>query len=157
MKAVVCGLICALTSPAFAQDAQARQQVDATTVAACFDGAARGATAPDCLGRASEACQIPGYEDTPGIVACIDAETAAWHGILVEQYEYLMRFYRARGPQLQNGLRDAQRAWTGFRDAECALDQARWGEGSFRVIVAAHCRMTETAERALELRDKKEF
>lgn len=156
MKALVSGLFIGLASAAIAQDNGPRG-VDAQSVPACFDQAKRGQTAPDCLGRAAQGCQIPGCKDTSGIVACTDAETAVRNGMLVEQYAYLTRSYRIRGAQLQNAERDTQLAWNAYGDAACALDYERWGDGSVRVIVAAHCKMTETAERALESRDKKEF
>jgi len=49
-------------------------------------------------------------------------------------------------------LRDAQRAWIAYRDANCAMEYGLWGAGSMRQIAGADCQMRMTAERMLELR-----
>jgi uncharacterized protein YecT (DUF1311 family) len=53
-------------------------------------------------------------------------------------------------------LREAQRAWIVFRDAECRAQYALYGTGSLRQVVGANCVMSETAERAIELRQMRE-
>lgn len=130
------------------------QQVNPQTVRNCFAAAGPGVTAPSCLGQASNTCQAQGHDTTIGISACIQAETAVWDTLLNETYKRVRSELRARGGALPDQLLAAQRAWITYRDAECALDYARWGDGSIRTIVGANCMMLETAERALELRDK---
>ena len=43
----------------------------------------------------------------------------------------------AQGAGLTDKLLAAQRAWLTFRDAECALEVARWGEGTLAGVVGA--------------------
>ena len=140
----------ALAPPAAAQDLA----VDEAAVRACFDAAAVGETRPRCLGRASDRCQdAPGGATTPGIAACIAAETAVWDAILNEEYRATRAALASGDPALPDALRDAQRLWIAYRDAECALAHARWADGTVRGIVAANCLLVFTAERAAELRD----
>jgi uncharacterized protein YecT (DUF1311 family) len=129
--------------------------VDDQTVQMCFSGAPIGDVRPDCLGAASNACQgQPGGATTIGITECIGEETDAWDGILNAQYSKVRtHFAEIGGDSLTTSLRDAQRAWIAFRDAECALQYDRWGGGSIRSIAYADCKMTMTASRAIELRD----
>jgi uncharacterized protein YecT (DUF1311 family) len=128
-------------------------------VRACIDGAARPL---DCVGATVEACVArPGGDTTVGIVDCIAAETAAWDSLLNEAYRAAMTASRTAdatgdvvAPALtrEATLRDAQRAWIAFRDAECRSRYAAWGRGTMRQIAGANCVMEETAERAIELR-----
>ena len=108
-------------------------RVNEATVQSCFAYAGPGEVAPACLGAASNACQQT------------NASTLG------------MSQFSAQDPAggIGNALRDAQRAWIAYRDAECGLAYARWQDGSMRVIVAANCLMTMTAQRAIELRDMK--
>ncbi|WP_102223076.1 lysozyme inhibitor LprI family protein [Acidimangrovimonas sediminis] len=124
------------------------------TVEACYASALPGETAPKCLGAASNACQtLPGGDTTVGIVTCIGKETAVWDTLLNRGYKKLRAGFRKQGNGLPEALVKTQRAWIGFRDAQCALDYARWGNGSMRGIAAANCMMVMTAARAIELRD----
>ena len=146
-----------LASPAAAQDLS----VDAATVRACFADTATGERTPHCLGAASNACQeAPGGATTPGIAACIAAETAVWDAILNEEYRATRDAFQGRpatgGSALTDSLRAAQGAWIAFRDADCALAYDRWADGTLRSVVAANCLMVFTADRAVELRDMRE-
>ncbi len=125
-------------------------------VQACYAQTAIGDIYPACLGDAANACQAqPGGSTTLGIVTCITAETTDWDSILNEAYTDLRQQFGARsdGATLTDSLRDAQRAWIAFRDADCGLQYDRWGGGSMRNIAASNCRMIMTASRALALRD----
>ncbi|MEX0347820.1 MAG: lysozyme inhibitor LprI family protein [Paracoccaceae bacterium] len=128
--------------------------VDQSYVEWCFSQAqSDGALAP-CVGKAADACQTaPGNDTTIGISQCIQAETAVWDKFLNEQYQLRRAELAAQNQDLPDQLRDAQRAWISFRDAECGLQYSLWLDGTIRSIVAANCLLTETAERALELRD----
>jgi uncharacterized protein YecT (DUF1311 family) len=145
-------LILALLSapPALAEGLR----VDPAVVQDCYRSAAAGEDAPRCLGAASNACQaLPGGATTVGIAECIGDETAVWDRQLNRAYKALQTRYKARGDGLSKALRDAQRAWITFRDAQCRLDYQRWAGGTIRTIVAANCQLTMTAGRALALRD----
>ena len=131
------------------------QQVDSGQVDACFAAAGPGESAPVCLGQAANACISAGNESTLASSQCIQSETAAWDAILNREYKALRAELGARDPALAEMLLAAQRGWIAYRDAECALEYGRWGDGSLRTIVGANCMMIETAERAIELRDKK--
>ena len=120
-----------------------------------------------CIGGMVESCIAgrPDGETTAGTAACIAAEAEAWDVLLNEEYQVTMAEARALdatgdvvAPDLTRAetLRDAQRAWIAFRDAECRAQYARWGTGTMRQIAGANCIMVETAERAIELRRMRE-
>ena len=48
-------------------------------------------------------------------------------------------------------LRDMQRAWIAFRDAECVHERSKWGGGTGGGPAEAWCRMLATAEQAVAL------
>ena len=159
MKIIITLIMLAIPGLAAAQSAR----VDATVVSDCLTSADIGDTAPSCIGRAANACQSAsaGGSTTPGIVECIQAETAIWDGLLNEVYRKVrgdMRAEDSAGGTINraDALRDAQRAWIAFRDADCALAYAQWQDGSIRSIVGANCQMTMTAQRTLELRDMRQ-
>ncbi|WP_306131110.1 lysozyme inhibitor LprI family protein [Roseovarius sp. MMSF_3350] len=138
--------------------AQAQEaRVDETTVAACFHGAPRDAGVPSCVGDAANQCQTqPGGGSTIGIVACVQAETAAWDGFLNREYKATraqVDQFDTGHPPVSEALLTAQRAWIAFRDAECSLAYERNRGGTIRSVAAASCLMRMTAQRALELRD----
>jgi uncharacterized protein YecT (DUF1311 family) len=144
--------------PVMAQDLG----VDRGDVLACFADTPIGAIYPDCLGAAANACQDQdGGSTTIGMTECIMAETAVWDDMLNEEYTRLQRNFSARGwaggavtnEELKIALRDAQRAWIAYRDADCGLRYKVWEGGTIRGVVAANCEMTMTASRALDLRD----
>ncbi|NOD28865.1 lysozyme inhibitor LprI family protein [Ruegeria atlantica] len=134
----------------FAQQAS----VDDAYIRQCFSQEQTGTNVPECTGQAANACQAsPGNDTTIGISQCIQAETAIWDALLNEQYKLRRSELAEQDPELANQLRDVQRAWIRFRDAECGLQYSLWSGGTIRTIVAANCYLVETAERALELRD----
>ncbi|WP_172839506.1 lysozyme inhibitor LprI family protein [Sulfitobacter alexandrii] len=135
--------------------AAAAQQVDGNAVRSCFANTPIGETTPDCLGAASNACQDQGFDTTQGITQCIQAETAVWDDLLNAEYKSTRAALADQDAALPDTLLTAQRAWIAFRDAECALDYARWQGGSIRSVVFANCMMVMTARRTLELRDMK--
>ncbi|MBD3786046.1 MAG: DUF1311 domain-containing protein [Sphingomonadales bacterium] len=154
MRLTLIPLFVALPVAAFAQDLPA----DALTgledsVRACFADYDPIADGPSCLGQAAQGCMGATDESTMSIVACIGAETQVWDDLLNSEYKARRAELTPRG--LNDQLLDAQRAWLAFRDAECALEVDRWGDGSMAVIVGANCMMEMTATRAAQLRDKK--
>lgn len=129
-------------------------------VEGCFAAAGPGEVAPVCLGNAAGACQSQGFDTTIGISQCIQAETAVWDQILNREYKAVRGAFQGRfagQTPLNDMLLGAQRAWIAYRDAECALAYGRYADGTLRSIVAANCMMVMTAQRAIELRDMKEF
>lgn len=133
------------------------------SIRTCLADAARPM---DCVGLTVRECtERPGGDTTVGMVDCITTETDAWDAILNDEYKATMEQLRdadATGdiaaPDLTRvaTLREAQRAWIAFRDAECRAQYALWGGGTLRQVVGANCVMSETAERAIELRQMRE-
>ncbi len=139
--------------------------VHAEDIRACHATTPIGAIYPDCLGQAANACQEKqGGGTTPGIATCIGAETVVWDALLNEEYQALRAYFsglegsaaEATSEDLLIALRDAQRAWIAYRDADCGLRYTIYQGGTIRSIVGANCRMTKTASRALELRDMRQ-
>lgn len=96
---------------------------------------------------AADELQQCNQRDTLGIVECLNGKTAAWDDRLNDAYRKTLA--AAVGEQ-RDRLRDAQRLWMRYRDANCGYYGA--GEGSIRLIEAAEClrRMTERRARELE-------
>ena len=108
---------------------------------AALTGAAVSAYAGD-LGDPEQNCDGSTYE----MVECLKAKTAQWDKRLNAAY--------AKGLQLTNSarrqqLRQAQRAWIAFRDANCLY--YGMGEGTIARIEAGDCMYSLTKTRALEL------
>lgn len=137
-------------------------------VDACF-AKTETVTATDCIGIATSACMEgeEGGETTLGMSMCNHAETLAWDAHLNAEYQTTMAWAKVADedeavhfPEYAyraEKLRDAQRAWIAFRDAECGLDYALWGSGSMRHIAGTDCKMRLTGERATELRAMREM
>ena len=137
---------------------------DPAPVEACRSQARTdGTVRPDCIGAAANACQsaTPDGFTTVGTVDCIGAETDAWDRILNDEYGALRGELDSQdasygGQDRSDALRDAQRAWIAYRDAECGLQWAFYQGGTIRSIVAASCHLDFTASRALELADMRD-
>lgn len=145
MKRLCLALVLTLPLPAAAQ------------VVACLNAGG----GEQCIGQMSQTCMATRADGqtTVGMTQCVQDETAAWDAELNAAYQKVRSAFREQdasgdvGPTPRaDALLDAQRAWIAFRDAECALQYARWGMGSMRNIAAANCMMTFTAERTIELR-----
>lgn len=124
---------------------------------ACFDGSLGTDTVRECIGTASLTCQETteaGYSNL-GMATCFRKEGEAWDKLLNEVYREVIA--RAKAVDARDGggreaaMRAAQRAWIGFRDAECAFTHALFGDGSMRIPLGAECLMRLTAERVLDL------
>ena len=55
-------------------------------------------------------------------------------------------------PDALAALKDAQRAWIGFRDAKCDYWEKRGASGTFASVAAGNCMRVTTGQRALEMR-----
>lgn len=53
----------------------------------------------------------------------------------------------------QGKLKTAQKAWISFRDAECEYQADEMRGGTYEVVIALGCHVSETKERAEELKD----
>lgn len=156
IRSALVALLALAPAASLAQDlpSAATEGLEAS-VRSCFADYDPLAGGPSCLGQAAQACLGATDQSTLSTVACIGAETAVWDDLLNTEYKARRAEMLAQGPGLTDKLLDAQRAWIAFRDAECALEVARWGDGTLAGVVGANCVMEMTAARATQLRDKK--
>ena len=150
-------LVCALAAPA-AADRHLAHYMDGIDI--CLANTDDGWL---CIGAGSENCmqREEAGMSTHGMVQCMGAERDAWDRLLNAEYRRARDLaagldardkewapdYAVRAEQ----LRDAQRAWIPFRDANCAMEAGAWGEGTFAQVLMAECHMRMTAERAIDL------
>ncbi len=85
-------------------------------------------------------------KSTTGIVDCTAALTKTWDGRLNKAYKALIA--QEEGDQKQ-ALRDVQRLWIKYRDANCGFYAG--GQGTISQVAAAECMRVMTKQRALEL------
>ncbi|HEX5213664.1 MAG TPA: lysozyme inhibitor LprI family protein [Pseudolabrys sp.] len=83
---------------------------------------------------------------TPEMVDCLMAQHAHWDKELTIAYQRAMK---DATPAEKDRLREAERAWIKYRDANCAYYAA--GEGTIARINAAVCMRDMTKARAEEL------
>lgn len=83
---------------------------------------------------------------TLAIATCLQADAGRWDQRLNAAYAALQERI---APQQRQPLRDAQRLWVRYRDANCGFYGAR--EGSMRQIEAAQCLRDMTRARTREL------
>lgn len=149
-----------LAFPALAQDPYAPFVAQ---VATCHSSAEDASTARACIGTGARDCMqtAPDGGTTAGMMFCLLAERDVWDRLLNQEYaaagqraqgaDDAERPYHPEFAQRVTQLRDAQRAWIAFRDAECAMEYGAWGAGSMRQIAGADCQLRLTAERTLDL------
>ena len=97
---------------------------------------------PDWYGAEYQECS---GGNTLEIVECVKEHEQAWDRRLNEAYQTLMNELPNKR---RSTLRDAQRLWIKYRDANCDFYFSR--EGSIRSIEAAECVRVMTAQRAME-------
>jgi len=98
--------------------------------------------------RAEPATEDPcaDRKSTTDIVECLATQTAVWDRRLSVAFQKLLESLPARR---RDRLRNAQRLWIQFRDANCAYFASR--SGSIARLEASHCLLRLTTARALEL------
>ena len=100
----------------------------------------------------------PGYRpcgeqpNTRAIVDCVEAKTKEWDRRLNAAYAALLDRI---APAQRVPLRDAERAWLAFREANCRFYDAQ--EGTIRQIQAAECLRAMTEARTRELEQAMKF
>ena len=165
-QVVTCFTLLALATPAVATEHEVTTY--GAILDACYAGAATEDARGACLGAMSQTCRDDqeGGHSTLGMTLCLNAEADVWDRFLNDEYKATSASFKAADtdeavyfPEFAKrveSLRDAQRAWIAFRDAECGLSYAQWGSGSMRNIAYADCRLQMTADRTLELRAMRE-
>ena len=148
----------------------AAQDIDAAPFrdrfAACLAQADSAEALRSCKDVVADACQSEseGGQSTLGITTCYQIEAALWDEALNADWPGHMARAKASDDAYgdrQNGvfaryaetLLAAQRAWIAWRDAECSLSYASWGDGSMRNIAASTCMAHLTADRVIGLRE----
>jgi uncharacterized protein YecT (DUF1311 family) len=86
---------------------------------------------------------------TIGIVQCVGALTKTWDGRLNRAYKTLMA---QQDPDQKQALRDAQRLWIKYRDANCGFYAG--SPGTIRQVKAAECMRVMTKQRTIELEEE---
>jgi uncharacterized protein YecT (DUF1311 family) len=123
--------------------------VNAARAAGGQDADAKASQLIDCIGTASDTCMDqPDNYATMGMANCMDRETAWWDEVLNAHYGNLRDGLDAESFA---ALRDAQRNWIAFRDAECNFNYTYWREGTVRTPAYARCMLEQTAHRAIAL------
>ncbi len=147
-------LLALLPAPVLAQEMRFSPEPTAACLAAGGSG---------CAGKAAEACMAgnEGGQSTYGMGFCLENERIWWDDRLNAAYKALTSVHnrqdaaaKAAGDPVANrqqGLRDMQRAWIGWRDAACAYEAAQWGSGTGAGPATLACLMRATARQALEL------
>ena len=160
MKVKTLGFIGLIILPSAAPATEHEVAAYGALLDACY-AAAEDKTS--CIGQMSGTCMESqeGGQTTLGMASCLMAEATVWDRHLNAEYGRAMTAlkamdadeaeYSADFAKRAESLRAAQRAWIAFRDGECGLAYAMWGSGSMRTIAAAECKMSLTAERAIEL------
>ena len=103
--------------------------------------------------QAEPAAQVP-QEDcgdrksTADIVECLATQTAVWDRRLSAAYQKLFDSLPARR---RDRLRNAQRLWIQFRDANCAYFASR--AGTIARVEGGQCLLRLTTARAMELEE----
>ncbi|WP_076998268.1 lysozyme inhibitor LprI family protein [Variovorax sp. KK3] len=103
--------------------------------------------ADPALSKQYSACMDKAGGVTAGMIDCIGAEVQRQDAKLNAAYKALMS---SVVPARQTQLRDAQRAWIKYRDANCAFYLDPDG-GTLARVEANDCVLTSTAARAAEL------
>lgn len=106
------------------------------------------------LSAAYDACLARARGITVEVRACTSQEHRRQDSRLNATYRELMR----RLPESRRaGLRDAQRAWIAFREAECDYRGEQEGGGTLQAVIIDSCWLSFTAERADQLQHALEF
>jgi uncharacterized protein YecT (DUF1311 family) len=87
-------------------------------------------------------------KSTADIVECLATQTAVWDRRLSSAYQKLFESLPARR---RDRLRNAQRLWIQFRDANCAYFASR--SGTIARVEAGQCLLRLTTARAMELEE----
>ena len=161
MKAWMAILVWLLAVQAQAQEYEAETYGPVLT--ACYARADTVEAKKACSGLAFDACTNTedGGHTTLGMSLCAAGEAQVWDRLLNAEYAATKAAYaemdadeKVHFPEFANrvlALRDAQRAWIAFLDAECALAYAQWGSGSMRHIAGTTCLSDMTAQRTIAL------
>lgn len=153
---LVIPFLACLSAPASADDGTPTD-ADRRAIARCLDKVAQqqadGETAErnDCIGTVSAPClDKPENYTTVGQIDCASREASVWDEMLNKNYAELKK---ALDGKAFAAVREAQRKWIAFRDADCAVPQTMFEGGSIAGPISADCDLQLTARRANALAD----
>lgn len=87
-------------------------------------------------------------QTTVGMVECSNAEASRLDKVLTENYREIMSITT---PAHSKALRDAQRIWLKFRDAEVKASAALYEGGSLASVIAGSTYISVTKQRLIEI------
>jgi uncharacterized protein YecT (DUF1311 family) len=116
---------------------------------ACLQAATeQGERADRCVGAVQDPCLEEAGGVTYTMIECTAREHAFWDALLNQSYGELRAIEEASGG---TELRDLQRQWLKWREADCAWAASGFEGGTFANFVANECFSRSTARRALDL------
>jgi uncharacterized protein YecT (DUF1311 family) len=136
---------------------------DRAALAACLDAAkAARKSAESCVGTVQDACaKESGNESSAAMSGCVGREVAVWDERLNTSYKAALAgdlarrdVYRGGGARKRTGaevMREAQRAWIGFRERKCSAARLPMEGGSGAALLGGACFLQETARQAIWL------
>jgi uncharacterized protein YecT (DUF1311 family) len=146
---LIAAIVLAAALPAAAQSDTTA--ADAATVRACLADAELKGVAADihCDSLFSGPClDDPANLSTAGMVACIGLDFRAWDAVLNEDYQRLLAQLDAEQAE---ALRDAERKWLAFRDADCLFPHLLV-RGTLAQPWGASCMVRHTIDRVITIR-----
>lgn len=130
---------------------------------ACLDQATDPDALRDCGGKATHSCQLVEDEEhaAPGS-ACAVMERQLWDAYLATLVEKNLRHAQSRDASEAKyageasavwapSLQEAQRVWEQHREAQCALEAARWGSDALGPVQRDNCLRLMSTERVIYL------
>lgn len=146
-----------VVAPAMAQEPLAEPDAPEVMIEDCLSQPGPGLEREvACIGVMTGACLVDAIT-TVEMLGCYAPETDVWETRMMTAYEQLRAAYaeqdadedpvRALAPRLES----VQAQWSAWRDAKCGFQYDQYRGGSLGRIALADCRLSETAQRALDL------
>jgi len=134
--------------PAFSQEAK----MDIAEFQRCLEAADDddNISRNECIGVASSKC-IGEFYSASGKANCWSMENSLWDGLLNQEYRALMNASSSR--KFKGALKNTQRAWIKYRNADCGLYNAMGIGGAPEAQLYESCNMNHTAKRANALQE----
>ena len=111
---------------------------------------AAGSDGLSCIGKLANPClNRPENVSTVAQYECIRKETVLWDDMLNAEYKRLRGLLGSEKKRI--ALRDVQRLWIKYRDADCGLARVFYDGGTISTPIAANCVLHKTARRAIEI------
>ncbi|MDF2231135.1 DUF1311 domain-containing protein [Albimonas sp. CAU 1670] len=167
LLSITVAALAALTTWSAPAPAAADELDDARFLTQCVETNLKSGTARAesiCLGLIALPCTDAGPSGDDALAqekhetACLKREHAAWQVAMDEWWPDLLAAAVTldarddRQSASADALRQAQRSWESFAEAECGYAAALWGRSTYRDVSRADCEMRTLARRAIQLR-----